>query len=268
MTLKKRHKQVDQQQFKAPARDVRRQHLTAAEAVAEADRNAARARSVAGTKSRNGHTAAEAATDPPSGGPNCVAVVGPEGSYRSVVGASPLGPKALVGQVFEGETLLASAEITHSDYTDVDGKLADVLHQVKVTWEVSCGANVVDYDLGQVVTAHSGAYSLVHPEVIDPVVTLQVMVDPKQCAGVVPNTGNFFILARATVVDVTGGGTGGAVTGMTLAHGIPDDQTYGCAAECASLRRPPLSDQRVCWSNKGLDRVIAVGSVHEGRASR
>ncbi|MFE6366072.1 hypothetical protein ACFVP3_39755, partial [Streptomyces sp. NPDC057806] len=34
-----------------------------------------------------------------------------------------------------------------------------------------------------------------------------------------------------------------------------------------TLRRHPLSGQRVCWSNKGLDRVIAVGSVHEGRAS-
>ncbi|MEU3246956.1 RHS repeat-associated core domain-containing protein [Streptomyces sp. NPDC006875] len=235
MTLKQRHQQVDQGRFKPPAHEAHRKQFTEAEAVAEAKKSAARARSVAGT----GRTAASikgAAAAVPGGDVDYVAVVGSEGSYRSVVGASPLGPDPLTGQVFEGETLLASAEITHSDYTtDADGKLADVLHQVKVTWEVGCGSDVVDYDTGQVVTAHSGAYSLVHPEVSDPVVTLQLSVDPEQCAGAVPNIGNFSVTALATVVDVAGGGRGGVVTLMTLARGIPNDQTYGCAPECTSL---------------------------------
>ncbi|MFG2311941.1 RHS repeat-associated core domain-containing protein [Streptomyces sp. NPDC048566] len=234
MTLKQRHQQVDQQRFKAPTLDVHRKKLTEADAVAEAKKIAARSRSVAGAKRSSGRAAA-GDVDVPNGVVNYVAAVGSEGSYRSVVGASPLGPDALVGQVFEGETLLASAEITNSDSThDADGKLADVLHQVKVTWEVGCGPNVVAYDSGQVVTAHSGAYSLVHPEVNDPVVTLQASVDPTQCAGVQPNIGNFSIKALATVVDVAGG-RGGVVTVMTLAHGIPTDQTYACAPECASL---------------------------------
>ncbi|WP_369253858.1 RHS repeat-associated core domain-containing protein [Streptomyces sp. R35] len=211
--------------------------MTAAEAIASSGRNAARARSVAAATegTTRGRTAAQAA-DAPSGNPNYIAVVGPEGSYRSLVGASPLGPDALVGQVFKGETLLASVEVTHSDYThDADGKLADVLHQVKVTWEVNCGGTAVPYDLGQVVTAHSGAYSLVHPEVSNPVLTLQAPVDPAQCVEARDPTGDYLIKALVTVVDVEGGGTGGAVTGMSLAPVIPDNQTYGCAPECASL---------------------------------
>ncbi|MFD9398220.1 RHS repeat-associated core domain-containing protein [Streptomyces sp. NPDC060011] len=234
MTLKQRHQQVAQQRFKAPAPDIRRKKLTEADAVAAVKKMSARARSVAGDKSSSRLTPA-GEVEVPNGVVDYVAAVGPEGSYRSVVGASPLGPDALIGQVFEGETLLASAEITNSDYThDADGKLADVLHQVKVTWEVACGGNVVSYDSSQVVTAHSGAYSLVHPEVDDPVVTLQAPVAPSQCAGVQPSIGNFSIKALATVVDVAGG-RGGVVTVMTLADGIPTDQTYGCAPECASL---------------------------------
>ncbi|WP_193241667.1 RHS repeat-associated core domain-containing protein [Streptomyces phaeolivaceus] len=236
MTLKQRQRQVQNGRFKAPIVKEKPKQKTEAEAIAEAERSAARAQSLAASEgAARGISAAEGEVENPAGGPTYIAVVGPEGSYRSLVGASPGGTDPLVGQVFEGETLLASAEIIHSDYAhDGDNKLIDVLHQVKVTWEVSCGPNTVEYDLGQVVTAHSHAYSLVH-SLSGPVVTLETPVDPEQCADVVPNQGNFSVMALATVVDVATGRTGAVVTGMSVTPGIPDEQTYGCATECASL---------------------------------
>ncbi|MFD4833225.1 polymorphic toxin type 43 domain-containing protein [Streptomyces uncialis] len=234
MTLKQRHSQVERHRFKAPAKKVPRERMTDGEALARAKKLSARAVSdAADGKAAEGGPEARAAA-PPNGMVNYIAVVGAEGSYRSLVGASPAGPDALTGQVFRGEPLLAAAEITNSDYAHVGGVLVDVLHQVKVTWEVRCGNDITEYDLGQVVTAHSGAYSLIHP-VADPVVTLQFPVDPARCTNVNNSYGNFFVRARATVVDVADGGTGAVITAMSLAEGIPDDQTYGCAPECASL---------------------------------
>ncbi|MFI9648067.1 DUF6531 domain-containing protein [Streptomyces sp. NPDC052040] len=102
-----------------------------------------------------------------------------------------------------------------------------------MTWIVQCGTNQKTYDLGQTVTASSGAWAALNPG-HEQVVSFSAVVDPVLCANVSDYWTNFFVMPRATVVDESDGGTGGVDTPMYLASDIPESQTYGCASDCSS----------------------------------
>ncbi|MGW3649290.1 RHS repeat-associated core domain-containing protein [Streptomyces sp. NPDC000878] len=227
MTLKQRHKQVDEQRFKAPASTAEPKWKSTAEAVAEAEKTASRARSDAALADPKDASASALASF--WGIPQYTRVVGSEGGLR----ASTESRGAFNGQVVLGENVSATTLVQNSDQAfDSSNDPIDVLHTVKVTWIVQCQGVQKEYDLNQVGITHSAAYAA-YNQTDDPIFSFTAAVDPEQCAQGLKNpfSPSFQIMAQAEVTD-PGGGAGLTSAGAYLVESLSDDQTLGCETDC------------------------------------
>ncbi|MEV8529402.1 FG-GAP-like repeat-containing protein [Streptomyces sp. NPDC052000] len=177
-----------------------------------------------------GKDSAAAASGAVWGVPDDARVIGPDGSIRAI--SNRLGPAAVdfSGQVFMGETLTLSTGMMNSDSKLNDAsQYVDVPHQVKVTWEVSCG-KTTEIDPGLVVTAPSSLYRVYNNAPV-PYASTTVTITPALC----PNSTDLFtVLAIGQVLDPSvGDGKGSVALVTSFTRPISDSETYGCAADCS-----------------------------------
>lgn len=185
----------------------------------------------------SGADAAPAAGKAVWGVPDDVRVIGPDGSIRTINRWLGIPPAALQysGQVFMGETLTLSTGMKNSDSEYLgDGAYAELPHQVKVTFEVTCGKTTT-IDPGQVVTAPSSVAQIIHHLPV-PYVSTTVTLTPELCPKWMP--GDLFgVTAIGEVIDTdpaAGDRSGGLVVVADFAASISDAETSGCFIDCST----------------------------------
>lgn len=171
------------------------------------------------------------------GVPDDVRIIGPDGSIRSINRWLGIPPAALQysGQVFMGETLTLSTGMKNSDQEyPGNGVYAELPHQVKVTFKITCGKTTT-IDPGQVVTAPSSVAQIIHQLPV-PYVSTTVTITPELCPRWMP--GDFFgVTAIGEVLDTdpaAGDRTGGLVGVADFAASISDAETSGCFIDCST----------------------------------
>ncbi|WP_420081717.1 RHS repeat-associated core domain-containing protein [Streptomyces sp. JL4002] len=233
MTAAERREQVLQDSAGAAGRAPSGISVTAAETPADT----AREQAVQAQRQVTGQAAPGSGSDAHVWGvPDDFRIVGPEGSIRAVnrwLGVAPA--LHFTGQVFMGETLTLSTGMKNSDSKFLNGVWAELPHQVKVTWEVSCGGKITTLDRGQVVTAPSSTYQAVNKGPV-PYASTTVSMTPELC----PNLGStpqVSITAVGEVMDTdpaAGDRKGGIPLVPAIAAAITDAETPGCAIDCST----------------------------------
>ncbi|MGW3059494.1 RHS repeat-associated core domain-containing protein [Streptomyces goshikiensis] len=235
MTLKERHEQVRRDSENAARRDLPGRTVAGAGALADVARDQA-----AQAERQVQDRPARSSQDPAVrvwGVPDDFRIIGPEGSIRAVnrwLGVAPA--LQFTGQVFMGETLTLSTGMKNSDSKFLgNGSWAEMPHQVKVTWRLSCNGTITTLDRGQVVMAPSSTYQAIYKTPV-PYVSTTVTLVPEFCPNLQPDD-EIAIEARGEVID-TDPAAGDRAGGMPLvpqfATAIADAETAGCAIDCST----------------------------------